>query len=178
MLYGSCGTVLIPLSVSCYRYATGGSIPGLLPQLPSSALNATFSVNNTGNMFEKESMFDIDVSGSGGEYTVQAGFGWTNGIVLWAAANYGAVLSSPVCPPVNTTSTSMAMSFAQAEALEKRYRRALARRSVARGQAAAVVADVRKLEGRSAVSRKTLTLERVRKGMPGWMFAGRKAGKN
>jgi hypothetical protein len=51
------------------RYATGGSVPGLLPQLPTSVLNATNSVNNTGNMFEKLSTFDIGIAGSGGEYT-------------------------------------------------------------------------------------------------------------
>ena len=55
-------------SVFCSWYATGGSIPGLLPRLPDSVLNLTFSVNNTGRMFEKVSMLDIDVAGSGGEY--------------------------------------------------------------------------------------------------------------
>ena len=33
-------------------------------------------------MFEKFSIADIDSAGRGGEYTVQAGFGWTNGVVL------------------------------------------------------------------------------------------------
>lgn len=53
-------------------------------------------------MFEKFSVSDVDASGSGGEYTVQAGFGWTNGVALWAAANYGKVLAAPVCPDVAT----------------------------------------------------------------------------
>ncbi len=64
----------------CCRYSTGGSIPGLLSRLPQEDLGVSNSIDDTGNMFEKTSMFDIDVSGGGGEYTVQVGFGWTNGV--------------------------------------------------------------------------------------------------
>jgi hypothetical protein len=81
----------------------------------------TNSINNTGNvcipssplpqtqnsisalhtqMFEKFSLSDIDSSGGGGEYVVQAGFGWTNGVVLWVASTYGHVLVAPQCPSV------------------------------------------------------------------------------
>ena len=49
-------------------------------------------------MFEKFSISDIDSAGRGGEYTVQAGFGWTNGALLWVASNYGGVLVAPQCP--------------------------------------------------------------------------------
>ena len=49
-------------------------------------------------MFEKFSISDIDSAGRGGEYTVQAGFGWTNGALLWVASNYGSVLVAPQCP--------------------------------------------------------------------------------
>ncbi|KAI6038228.1 glycoside hydrolase family 37 protein [Pisolithus marmoratus] len=85
-------------SALCSWHATGGSIPGLLPRLPNSELNLTNSVNNTGNMYEKFSVLNVDSSGSGGEYTVQAGFGWTNGVLLWIAANYGRLLVAPECP--------------------------------------------------------------------------------
>ena len=51
-------------------------------------------------MFEKFSNSDVDSAGRGGEYTVQAGFGWTNGVVLWAASNYGNILVAPTCPPL------------------------------------------------------------------------------
>lgn len=51
-------------------------------------------------MFEKFSNLDIDSAGSGGEYTVQAGFGWTNGVVLWVASTYGDVLDTPKCPNI------------------------------------------------------------------------------
>lgn len=49
-------------------------------------------------MFEKFSITDVDSSGRGGEYTVQAGFGWTNGVVLWVASTFGEQLVAPVCP--------------------------------------------------------------------------------
>lgn len=51
-------------------------------------------------MFEKFSASDVDSAGRGGEYTVQAGFGWTNGVALWAASNYGNILTAPTCPPL------------------------------------------------------------------------------
>ncbi|KAF9220247.1 glycoside hydrolase family 37 protein [Gyrodon lividus] len=92
-------------SVLCSWHATGGSIPNLLPRLPDSQLNLTGSVNNTGNMFEKFSNLDVDSSGYGGEYTVQAGFGWTNGVVLWVAANYGQQLVAPQCPVLVVAAT-------------------------------------------------------------------------
>jgi len=51
-------------------------------------------------MFEKFSNLEIDSAGRGGEYTVQAGFGWTNGVALWIASTYGSVLDAPVCPDI------------------------------------------------------------------------------
>jgi hypothetical protein len=48
-------------------------------------------------------------------YTVQAGFGWTNGVVLWMAAEYGGELNEPVCPPIliNSTTTTTTTSAAK-----------------------------------------------------------------
>ena len=59
-------------------------------------------------MFEKFSISDIDSAGRGGEYTVQAGFGWTNGVVMILASEYGGVLVAPQCPDLlaQVTSTS------------------------------------------------------------------------
>ena len=54
-------------------------------------------------MFEKFSISDIDSAGRGGEYTVQAGFGWTNGVVLIVASEYGNILVAPQCPDVLAT---------------------------------------------------------------------------
>ena len=86
--------------ISCYCswLATGGSIQGLVPRLSDAELNVTQSTTNTGNMFEKFSIVDIDSAGRGGEYTVQAGFGWTNGALLWVSSVYGDVLVEPKCP--------------------------------------------------------------------------------
>ncbi|KAH8114772.1 trehalase [Phellopilus nigrolimitatus] len=85
-------------SALCSWHATGGSIAGVLNRLSDAELNVTQSTNNTGNMFEKFSISDVDSSGQGGEYTVQAGFGWTNGVALWVASNYGKILVAPSCP--------------------------------------------------------------------------------
>ncbi|KAI0298093.1 glycoside hydrolase [Multifurca ochricompacta] len=85
-------------SALCSWHATGGSIPNLFPRLTDQQLNVSQSINNTGNMFEKFSTRDIDSGGRGGEYTVQAGFGWTNGVVLWVANTFGSQLVEPKCP--------------------------------------------------------------------------------
>lgn len=57
-------------------------------------------------MFEKFSISDIDSAGRGGEYTVQAGFGWTNGVVLYVASQYGDVLVAPNCPNLTESAIS------------------------------------------------------------------------
>lgn len=31
-------------------------------------------------------------------YFNQAGFGWTNGVLLWVAGNYGGLIATPQCP--------------------------------------------------------------------------------
>lgn len=57
-------------------------------------------------MFEKFSNLEIDSAGRGGEYTVQAGFGWTNGVALWVAHTYGSVLDAPACPNITADALS------------------------------------------------------------------------
>jgi len=51
---------------------------------------------------DKYSYFDVDSVESTGDYTVQAGFGWTNGVVLWVVNAYGGVLNTPQCPNITT----------------------------------------------------------------------------
>ncbi|EAL19462.1 hypothetical protein CNBG4090 [Cryptococcus deneoformans B-3501A] len=84
----------------CSWYSTGGQISGLLTQLPLSDLNATgtYTSEQSGVMFEKFNVTDTDAAGGGGEYTVQVGFGWTNGVALWAAGEYGQYIPAPTCP--------------------------------------------------------------------------------
>jgi alpha,alpha-trehalase len=103
-------------SAICSFQASGGSIPGLLPQLPPDQ-RIQGAENLTGLLFEKFSVLDVDSAGRGGyvlsfyipfvlgvnefysrEYTVQAGFGWTNGVLLWTSSRFGDVLTSPSCP--------------------------------------------------------------------------------
>jgi len=38
--------------------------------------------NNTGKLMEKYNVIDPDVKAGGGEYPLQDGFGWTNGVLL------------------------------------------------------------------------------------------------
>ncbi|KAJ7611950.1 trehalase [Mycena polygramma] len=103
-------------SVLCSWHATGGEIPNLLPRLSDAELNVTQSANNTGNMFEKFSISDIDSAGRGGEYTVQAGFGWTNGVLLWVASNYGGALVAPQCPSLLVAAPPASSSSASGSA--------------------------------------------------------------
>ena len=49
----------------------------------------------TGNMFEKYSVINPGTSGKGGEYVPQAGFGWTNGVLLDFLKSHGSRLTAP-----------------------------------------------------------------------------------
>ncbi|KAJ2642480.1 hypothetical protein GGF44_001648, partial [Coemansia sp. RSA 1694] len=74
-------------SVFCAWYNTGGSIPGILEKLPNTT--------DSGHMFEKFDSTQVGKEGGGGEYTVQAGFGWTNGVLLWTLDTFGRSLVAP-----------------------------------------------------------------------------------
>ncbi len=50
-----------------------------------------------GTMFEKYSDESTKARGGGGEYTVVEGFGWTNGVLIWAADRFGRELATPDC---------------------------------------------------------------------------------
>ncbi|KAG9120115.1 hypothetical protein FRC07_004534 [Ceratobasidium sp. 392] len=55
-----------------------------------------------GNMFEKLNATSPIEAGGGGEYDVQTGassclFGWTNGVAIWIADKFGAILDDPDC---------------------------------------------------------------------------------
>jgi alpha,alpha-trehalase len=51
--------------------------------------------NRTGEMFEKYNAEVIGQPGQGGEYVVQAGFGWTNGVTIMFLNLYGDQLVAP-----------------------------------------------------------------------------------
>jgi len=58
-------------------------------------------VRSGGKMFEKYNVeMEKSRAGGGGEYEVQEGFGWTNGVVLDLLLQYGDRLRAPPVPPI------------------------------------------------------------------------------
>lgn len=86
----------------CSWYSTGGSIPNLLASITASQPDSNGTTSSTtsqlGNIFEKFNATDVDAAGGGGEYEVVIGFGWTNGVILHTAGEYGQYLAVPKCP--------------------------------------------------------------------------------
>lgn len=91
-------------STFCTWYATGGSTSETpkRPGLPE---------KDKGIMFEKYADNSIDIAGSGGEYEVVEGFGWTNGVLIWAADTFANELKRPDCG--NGSSSSSTSSAAK-----------------------------------------------------------------
>jgi len=56
--------------------------------------NVATSFTNTGAIFEKYNCEEEGKPGGGGEYDVQEGFGWTNGVALSLLAKYPTLSSS------------------------------------------------------------------------------------
>lgn len=77
-------------STFCAWYATGGST-SQTPKLPG------LTDADVGVMFEKYSDNSTNVAGGGGEYEVVEGFGWTNGVLIWAADTFSSELKRPNC---------------------------------------------------------------------------------
>lgn len=77
-------------STFCTWYATGGSTSET-PQLQG------LTAQSVGTMFEKYGDNSTNVAGGGGEYEVVEGFGWTNGVLLWAVDVFGNDLKRPDC---------------------------------------------------------------------------------
>ncbi|KAG9121624.1 hypothetical protein FRC07_002351 [Ceratobasidium sp. 392] len=67
-------------------------------------LDPTLS-SHPGHMYEKLNATSATESGGGGEYEVQTGFGWTNGIAIWIAQNFGAILDNPNCTAPSGSTT-------------------------------------------------------------------------
>lgn len=66
-------------------------------------------------MFEKYSDQSLNEAGSGGEYEVVVGFGWSNGVLIWTADTFRDKLQSPACEDL--------LAAAGAETEEERRRR-------------------------------------------------------
>ncbi|GME26309.1 Glycoside hydrolase family 37 [Neofusicoccum parvum] len=81
----------------CTWRATGGSTPNY-PKIAGAEGN--------GIMFEKYSDEDINAAGGGGEYEVVEGFGWSNGVLIWAADVFGPKLQVPDCGNITAAETT------------------------------------------------------------------------
>ncbi|KAL1872069.1 hypothetical protein Daus18300_004438 [Diaporthe australafricana] len=77
-------------SAYCTWRATGGGTPSS-PPLPNPPQNLG------GQMFEKYSDQSTNEAGSGGEYEVVVGFGWSNGVLIWVADTFRDRLQTPEC---------------------------------------------------------------------------------
>ncbi|KAI2777291.1 glycoside hydrolase family 37 protein [Daldinia loculata] len=77
-------------STFCTWRATGGSTDET-PKLEG------LGPDNVGIMFEKYADDSTNVAGGGGEYEVVEGFGWTNGVLIWAVDTFGNKLKRPDC---------------------------------------------------------------------------------
>ncbi|KAI0845278.1 glycoside hydrolase family 37 protein [Daldinia vernicosa] len=77
-------------STFCTWRATGGSTDET-PKLEG------LGPDDEGIMFEKYADDSTNVAGGGGEYEVVEGFGWTNGVLIWAVDTFGNKLKRPDC---------------------------------------------------------------------------------
>jgi alpha,alpha-trehalase len=85
-------------STFCTWYATGGSTSAT-PRLQGVSAGAE------GTMFEKYADDATNVAGGGGEYEVVEGFGWTNGVLIWAADTFAGKLKRPECGDIEAAHT-------------------------------------------------------------------------
>ena len=56
-------------------------------------------------MFEKYSDESLNQAGSGGEYEVVVGFGWSNGVLIWVADTFRDQLQTALCPNLTIDAT-------------------------------------------------------------------------
>ncbi|CAK1359620.1 Trehalase [Cercospora beticola] len=82
-------------SAFCTWRTTGGATANL-PKLESVDPEDDYD----GAIFEKYNSTDITAFGGGGEYEVQLGFGWSNGVLIWVGDLFGDRLELPACEQV------------------------------------------------------------------------------
>jgi alpha,alpha-trehalase len=75
-------------SLYCTWRVTGGSTDEV-PKLANAQGNGT--------IFEKYADESTNAAGGGGEYEVVEGFGWSNGVLIWAVDLFGEKLKTPEC---------------------------------------------------------------------------------
>lgn len=84
-------------SAYCTWRSTGGSLPGQ-PKLQGAT--------GSGIIFEKYNASAINAVGGGGEYAVVEGFGWSNGVLIWAGDIFGDKLKDPDCGNITAAQTT------------------------------------------------------------------------
>ncbi|KAG9293846.1 hypothetical protein G9A89_019184 [Geosiphon pyriformis] len=77
-------------SVFCAWVFTGGQFSDIIG--PNNE-----TIMDSGHIFEKYNSTNVTTPGGGGEYVVQTGFGWTNGVFLWMISKFGKGLVQPEC---------------------------------------------------------------------------------
>jgi alpha,alpha-trehalase len=98
-------------SLYCTWRSTGGATEEV-PQLPG--------VEGNGTIFEKYSDEAINARGGGGEYVVVEGFGWSNGVLIWAVDEFGQRLQTPDCGNITAAQPEGQMKKRSAVELSKR----------------------------------------------------------
>ncbi|KUI60870.1 Trehalase [Cytospora mali] len=95
-------------SAFCTWRATGGSSPSSPPL-------GNLARDLGGVMFEKYSDQSLNEAGSGGEYEVAVGFGWSNGVLIWVADTFRNQLQTAFCPNLTVNDTGAVTSDKHAQ---------------------------------------------------------------
>lgn len=98
-------------SLYCTWRVTGGATDGE-SQLPNAQGNGT--------IFEKYADESTNAAGGGGEYEVVEGFGWSNGVLIWAVDKFGEQLTTPECGDIQAANLGGGGAERRAVELSKR----------------------------------------------------------
>jgi alpha,alpha-trehalase len=98
-------------SLYCTWRVTGGET-STVPKLPHAQGNGT--------IFEKYADESTNAAGGGGEYEVVEGFGWSNGVLIWAVDRFGEQLKTPECGNITAANIGTAKRKRSAVELERR----------------------------------------------------------
>jgi hypothetical protein len=83
--------LLLPAYADWIMWVADAAAQKLAAEVAQTWLESNYKgyLQNGGRMVEKYDGVTPGVEGGGGEYDVQTGFGWTNGVMLYFLQNYG-----------------------------------------------------------------------------------------